>query len=166
MLAPATRMGLVRVIVPPTANTQVRGPVFSMQARRLPVPASLRLVTLMTVPPRPPTALAPKPSALGNALIWAWPTGGCQQATVSSTATISDDALMRLPLDPSAWPAPFVLALLARCRYARAAIAALPWKRGGVPGGASACGALPSSGSAPARPAAPPWWFAPMSQLH
>src|SRR5262245_312360 len=108
MLAPVTRMGLVRVIVPPTAKTQVRGPVFSMQLRKLPGPESLRFVTLMTAPPRPPTAFAPKPSALGNALIWAWPTGGCQQATITSTAIISDDALMRPPLGPSASPAPFV----------------------------------------------------------
>jgi len=41
----------------------------STHARKLPVPESLRLVTSMITPPRPPTAPAPPPSALGNAAI-------------------------------------------------------------------------------------------------
>ena len=54
-------------ISPPTLNTQVLGPLACTQARRLPVPESLVLVTSYTVPPRPPTVFAPKPSAPGKA---------------------------------------------------------------------------------------------------
>src|SRR4051794_26550350 len=57
------------VISPATRNMQVRGPVPSTHARKLPVPESLRLVTSMITPPRPPTAPAPPPSAVGNAAI-------------------------------------------------------------------------------------------------
>src|SRR5688572_27498390 len=55
------------VIVPPTRNTQMRGPCAATQARRLPAPLSLRFVTSMTVPPRPPLLWVPNPSAPGNA---------------------------------------------------------------------------------------------------
>src|SRR5512139_2300525 len=45
----------------------MRGSDASIAARRLPGPPSLRLVTSTTLPQRPPTALAPKPSAVGKA---------------------------------------------------------------------------------------------------
>lgn len=60
-------MRLNGVMMPATRNTQVRGPLASMQARKLPVPESLRFVTSMIAPPRPPTAAAPPPCALGKA---------------------------------------------------------------------------------------------------
>ena len=58
---------LKRLIVPPTRKTQVRGPEAETHARRLPAPESLRLVTSMTAPPRPPTETAPPPCAPGKA---------------------------------------------------------------------------------------------------
>src|SRR4051794_13951235 len=57
----------VVVIVPPIRNTTILGPLASTAALKLPTPESLRVVTSMTLPPRPPTLLAPKPSAPGNA---------------------------------------------------------------------------------------------------
>src|SRR6266540_3801830 len=60
-------IAFVRVIVPLTRNTTMRGPEASIAARRLPGPESSRLVTSITRPPRPPTASAPNPSAVGNA---------------------------------------------------------------------------------------------------
>lgn len=53
--------------MPPTRKTQVRGPEACTQARSEPVPESLRLVTSITLPPRPPVAAAPPPCAPGNA---------------------------------------------------------------------------------------------------
>src|SRR5687767_177224 len=58
--------------MPLTVNTIVRGPDCPRQYRRLPAPLSLRLVTLHTLPPRPPEANCPKPSALGKARVFAW----------------------------------------------------------------------------------------------
>src|ERR1700753_15152 len=55
------------VIRPDTRNTQVRGPDASRHARKLPLPESFRVVTSITMPPRPPTDSAPPPSAPGNA---------------------------------------------------------------------------------------------------
>jgi hypothetical protein len=52
---------------PATRNTQVRAPAAITHARSDPAPESLRLVTSMTVPPRPPTEAAPPPCAPGNA---------------------------------------------------------------------------------------------------
>ena len=54
-------------ITPPTRNTHVLAPLVSTQERNDPVPESLRLVTSMTTPPRPPAAPAALPSASGNA---------------------------------------------------------------------------------------------------
>src|SRR3546814_12911540 len=54
-------------MTPPTLKTHVRGPRASTQARSEPGPPSLRFVTLMIAPPRPPCARRPKPSAPGNA---------------------------------------------------------------------------------------------------
>src|SRR4030067_59966 len=48
-------------MVPLTVNTQVRGPLASMQARREPEPESARVVTGITRPPRPPRLSAPPP---------------------------------------------------------------------------------------------------------
>src|SRR5262245_6269109 len=62
-----TRIALFKVIVPLTRNTHVRGPEASIALRRLPGPESSRFVTSITLPPRPPTALAPNPSAVGKA---------------------------------------------------------------------------------------------------
>src|SRR5713226_1562172 len=55
------------VIMPDTRKTQVRGPDASTQALKLPVPESLRFVTSMTWPPRPPIEAAPPPCAPGKA---------------------------------------------------------------------------------------------------
>src|SRR5690606_29395811 len=55
------------VIVPDTSNTMILAPAAAIAARKLPVPESFRLVTLMTLPPRPPVASLPKPSAPGKA---------------------------------------------------------------------------------------------------
>jgi hypothetical protein len=46
---------------------QVRGPLASTQERSEPPPLSLRLVTSITTPPRPPTLAAPPPCAVGKA---------------------------------------------------------------------------------------------------
>ena len=51
-----------------------------MQLRRLPSPESLRLVTSITRPPRPPRASAPNPSAVGKALRdWADAAGAAEE---------------------------------------------------------------------------------------
>src|SRR5262245_17212515 len=55
-------------IVPETRNKIVRGPVaVVMPLRSEPAPVLFVLVTKYRSPPRPPTALAPNPSAPGNA---------------------------------------------------------------------------------------------------
>src|SRR6266404_6494953 len=54
-------------MVPPTRKTTVRGPLRVRQSRKLFRPLSLKLVTSQTEPPRPPTAAAPPPCALGKA---------------------------------------------------------------------------------------------------
>src|SRR5215510_13761031 len=54
-------------MTPLTSNTTIRGPSAAQAAARLPAPEALRLVTLMTFPPRPPALAAPHPSAPGNA---------------------------------------------------------------------------------------------------
>ena len=60
----------VREIVPPTANTIVLLPDFSIAQRRVPSePSSLREVTVYTVPPAPPVVSFPAPSAPGKAAI-------------------------------------------------------------------------------------------------
>ncbi|MNE71514.1 hypothetical protein D3C80_1673940 [compost metagenome] len=58
---------LFKAIVPEISNTTILGPVASIAALKLPVPASLRLVTLITLPPLPPVVFLPKPSAPGKA---------------------------------------------------------------------------------------------------
>ena len=57
--------------MPATSNRIVRGPRASTAARRLPGPLSARVVTRSTVPPRPPCAKRPAPSAPGKASVWA-----------------------------------------------------------------------------------------------
>src|SRR5215207_2699089 len=54
-------------MTPLTSNTTIRGPSAAHAAARLPAPEALRLVTLMTFPPRPPVLAAPHPSAPGKA---------------------------------------------------------------------------------------------------
>jgi len=54
-------------MVPPVRKTTILGPSVSMAARKLPGPLSFRLVTSINLPPRPPTELAPNPSAPGKA---------------------------------------------------------------------------------------------------
>ena len=56
-----------RRMVPETLNTQIRGPGKLTHSRSEPIPLSARLETMKTLPPRPPTAFAPKPSADGKA---------------------------------------------------------------------------------------------------
>src|SRR5690242_6040199 len=64
----------VNVILPETRETTVRGPDTSVQLRKLPVPLLFRFVTSQTEPPLPPAAIAPSPSAPGNATM-AWSAG-------------------------------------------------------------------------------------------
>src|ERR1700746_1081567 len=52
---------------PATRKTHVRGPLAMTQARSEPAPESLRLVTSITAPPRPPNEAAPPPRAPGKA---------------------------------------------------------------------------------------------------
>ena len=54
-------------ITPLTSKTTMRGPSCRQAHCSEPGPEGFRFVTLMTFPPRPPTATAPKPSAPGNA---------------------------------------------------------------------------------------------------
>jgi hypothetical protein len=56
-----------RAIVPDTRKITVLGPSDSIAARKLPGPLSLRFVTKITLPPRPPIEAAPNPSAPGKA---------------------------------------------------------------------------------------------------
>src|SRR5262245_17991670 len=98
MLGPDALMLEFSAIVPPTVKRHVRGPVFSMQARKLPVPRSFRLVTLITLPPRPPRLLAPKPSAVGNDFTAA---SAVSRAAVRSTTTHAVMTLrLRMALPP------------------------------------------------------------------
>jgi hypothetical protein len=60
-------MGDSRLMIPEVSKTTILGPVASTAARKLPGPWSFIFVTLMTVPPLPPTLYAPKPSAPGKA---------------------------------------------------------------------------------------------------
>ena len=60
------------LMVPETRKTTVLEPSASTAARKLPGPASFRLVTSSTLPPRPPVVYIPKPSAPGNAGIKSW----------------------------------------------------------------------------------------------
>ena len=55
-------------MTPPTANTIVLLPDFSIAQRRVPSePSSLREVTVYTIPPAPPLVRFPAPSAPGKA---------------------------------------------------------------------------------------------------
>jgi hypothetical protein len=81
--------------IPATRKTQVRGPLASTQARKDPVPESFVFVTSITAPPRPPTELAPPPSAPGNAGQFDPPQealegGGCVAAAVIVRAAEAD----------------------------------------------------------------------------
>src|SRR5688500_7961784 len=55
-------------MTPLTSKTTIRGPSAAQASARLPGPDAFRLVTLMTLPPRPPLLIAPQPSAPGKAL--------------------------------------------------------------------------------------------------
>ena len=54
-------------MMPATSNTIVLAPLWFMASLREPVPLSFRLVTCMTLPPRPPVVYIPPPSAPGKA---------------------------------------------------------------------------------------------------
>jgi hypothetical protein len=60
-------MTMSPVMTPDTSKTTIRGSAISHADLRLPGPEEFRLVTLMTLPPRPPMASLPKPSAPGKA---------------------------------------------------------------------------------------------------
>jgi hypothetical protein len=57
---------LFNFIVPDTSKITTLGPEASQAARRLPGPLSFRLVTLITLPPRPAGVSEPNPSAPGK----------------------------------------------------------------------------------------------------
>ena len=54
-------------MIPATLNTIMRAPPVSQASRKEPGPRSFRLVTVITLPPRPPKLYIPPPSAPGNA---------------------------------------------------------------------------------------------------
>ena len=54
-----TRDARIKLIVPLTSKTTMRGPLACIAARSDPGPLSWRLVTLRIVPPRPPGVLTP-----------------------------------------------------------------------------------------------------------
>lgn len=54
-------------MIPATRNMTIRGPLASAAALKLPFPLSLRFVTSITRPPRPPVANMPPPQAPGKA---------------------------------------------------------------------------------------------------
>ena len=54
-------------MMPATLNTIVLAPPCSHAQRKLPGPSSFKLVTTITLPPRPPKLNLPPPSAPGNA---------------------------------------------------------------------------------------------------
>src|SRR5262245_5427468 len=74
-------------MTPLTSNTTIRGPSAAHASARLPFPEALRLVTLMTFPPRPPTLTAPHPSAPGKALRGLPPPSGRAEGQFSKTAS-------------------------------------------------------------------------------
>ena len=61
------RTRFFRWMVPATLNTTMRGPTALHASRNVPGPASSRLVTTYTLPPRPPKLYMPPPHAPGNA---------------------------------------------------------------------------------------------------
>src|SRR5690606_20091726 len=81
-------------MVPDTSNTIIRAPDALIAARKLPSPASFRLVTLITFPPRPPVTFCPKPSAPGK-------------ANASSTTGVGPSS-SSLPLSFSVTPLPLL----------------------------------------------------------
>ena len=54
-------------IVPDTSNTIILGPEAITASLKDPGPESFKLITWITLPPRPPVMLLPAPNALGNA---------------------------------------------------------------------------------------------------
>ena len=64
-------IGVFSLMIPDTLNTIIRAPPWSHASRNEPGPLSLRLVTVMTRPPRPPKLYIPPPSAPGKAGIFA-----------------------------------------------------------------------------------------------
>ena len=75
----------------------MRGPETAKAPRKLPGPASARLVTQRTSPSRPPTLLPPKPS--GRSFPGAWPADAHAQHTISGneTGTLSLNTVSSLP---------------------------------------------------------------------
>jgi hypothetical protein len=57
---------IVLLITPLTSKTTIRGPAAAQASCNEPGPSGLRLVTIMTLPPRPPGVSQPQPSAPGN----------------------------------------------------------------------------------------------------
>ena len=60
-------MVTVLLITPLTSKTTIRGPAAAHASCSEPGPSGLRFVTIITLPPRPPGASHPQPSAPGNA---------------------------------------------------------------------------------------------------
>src|SRR5690349_14950478 len=58
---------LAKSITPPTSNTTIRGPSASSAAPSDPGPVGASVVTLIILPPRPPTVWAAHPCAPGKA---------------------------------------------------------------------------------------------------
>src|SRR5678809_933852 len=56
-------------MMPATLNTTILAPPCSQAQRKLPGPSSFRLLTIYTLPPRPPKLYLPPPSAPGKAAI-------------------------------------------------------------------------------------------------
>ena len=66
VLSPITK-SLLRGMTPATSNTMILGVSSETAALNVPTPLSLRLVTCLISPPRPPVTYLPWPSAPGNA---------------------------------------------------------------------------------------------------
>ena len=62
-----TIMGDSNLIIPETLKTMIRAPPVSQASRKEPGPRSFKLVTVITLPPRPPKLYMPPPSAPGKA---------------------------------------------------------------------------------------------------
>ena len=62
-----TIMGDSNLIIPETLKTMIRAPPVSQASRKEPGPRSFKLVTVITLPPRPPKLYIPPPSAPGKA---------------------------------------------------------------------------------------------------
>ena len=92
-------------MTPPTANTIVLVPLFSIAQRSVPSePSSVSLVTVYTVPPAPPVVYLPAPSAPGKAGVYcrsgSWVSdwllsGSCSDGRGDAMGSVFEQAIIR-----------------------------------------------------------------------